>query len=98
MEQLQVERTRSDELLRKIEQAVTEAVQRNLDGLRKAIDRLEKSAYLQKTWLTLDEAARYADITTTTLREWREAGLPQSKVQGRIYIKRSDLDAFIGEH
>jgi hypothetical protein len=66
--------------------------------MSETVHRLAETAYLQKAWLTLGEAARYADITTTTLRSWRESGLPESRVEGRIYIKRSHLDAWFEEH
>jgi hypothetical protein len=66
--------------------------------MQETVYRLAEEAYLQKTWLTLKEAARYADITTTTLRSWRDSGLPESRVDGRIFIKRDHLDGWIGEH
>ena len=69
-----------------------------LQDMQQTIHRLADQAYLQKTWLTLNEAARYADITSTTLRAWRKNGLPEATVEGRIYIKREQLDAWIGEH
>lgn len=45
--------------------------------MKETIDRFTDMAYLQKDWLTLDEA-RYADITTATLREWRHEGFPEA--------------------
>jgi excisionase family DNA binding protein len=66
--------------------------------MNETVHRLAEQAYLQKTWLTLKEAARYAGITTTTLRSWRDGGLPESRVEGRIYIKRDHLDGWIEEH
>lgn len=95
MQRLEVENTTEDELRQQIERSAKEAVERGLREMRETIDRLTKMAYLQKDWLTLEEAARYADITTTKLRDWRENGLPESKVEGRIYIERDELDAFI---
>lgn len=97
MTELRVQDLTEDELLRQIESSATAAVQRELNSLRETISRLEQSAYLQKTWLTLKEAARYADITTATLREWREEGLRTAERGGWKYIKREDLDLFIGE-
>lgn len=66
--------------------------------MRETIDRFTKMAYLHKTCLTLRKAARYADITTTTLREWRRNGLPEAEVGGRTYIEREELDEFIAAH
>jgi len=98
MARLEVEHITEDELRQQIERSAREAVEMGLTEMRETIDRLTKMAYLQKDWLTLEEAARYADITTTTLREWREEGLPEAEVEGRIYIEREDLDDFIASH
>ncbi|MFO8099767.1 MAG: hypothetical protein R6T83_09145, partial [Salinibacter sp.] len=53
------------------------AVDAGLREMKETIDRFTDMAYLQKDWLTLDEA-RYADITTATLREWRHEGFPEA--------------------
>jgi len=98
MDRLEVEHTTEDELRRQIERSVKKAVKSRLEEMRESIDRFNKMACLHKTWLTLEEAAQYADITTKTLREWRDNGLPESEVEGRIYVKREDLDAFIESH
>jgi len=96
MNELRVQDLKKDELLRQVESSATQAVRRELQDLRETIDRLQQSAYLQKTWLTLKEAARYASISLQTLRDWREEGLPTAERGGRKYVKREKLDAFIG--
>jgi excisionase family DNA binding protein len=98
MERLEVEHTTEDKIRQQIERSAKEAVEMGLKEMRETIDRLTDMAYLQKDWLTLKEAARYADITTTTLREWRNNGLPEAEVGGRTYIEREELDAFIASH
>ena len=98
MERLEVQNTTEDELKPEIERCAKRAVEAGLREMRETIDRLTKMSYLHKDWLTLDEAARYADITTTTLRGWRENGLPEAEVGGRTYIEREELDAFIAAH
>lgn len=98
MERLEVENLSEDELLQEVERSARRAVEEGLEEMREAIARFNRNAYLNKTWLTLEEAARYADVTTTTLREWRSDGLPEAEVEGRIYIKREELDAFIASH
>jgi hypothetical protein len=55
-------------------------------------------AYLHKDWFTPEEAARYADVTATMLRDWRKNGLPKAKVGGRTYRRCEKLDAFIASH
>lgn len=98
MERLEIQNTTEDELRQQIERSAKQAVEMGLREMRETIDRLTDMAYLHKDWLTLAEAARYADITTTTLRDWRENGLGEAEVGGRTYIKREELDAFIASH
>ena len=69
-----------------------------MKDLREEVEKLRDSVYVSKTWLTLQEARRYVDVSRTTLRGWREKGLPEANAEGRVYIKREDLDAFIGLH
>lgn len=95
---LRVEKWTAEELRQLVERSAREAVEGGLREMRETIDRLNKVAYLYKDWLTLEEAAQYADITTATLREWRSNGLPEAEVQGRIYIERDKLDSFIASH
>jgi excisionase family DNA binding protein len=58
---------------------------------------LQDVSWVGKTWLTPKEAAAYADISTDTLRRWRDQGLSSRRRGQRVYIKRQDLDAFIAE-
>ena len=98
MERFEIEGMTADEFTRVVEQSASEAVDSRLADLKQVIHQLKNRLYLQKTWLTLEEAAKYADITTTTLREWRSRGLPESQVGGRTYVKREELDDFIAGH
>lgn len=98
MDRLEIENTTEDELRQQIERSAKRAVESGLREMRETVDRFTKMDYLHKTWLTLKEAARYVDITTTTLREWRQNGLQEAEVGGRTYIKREELDEFIAEH
>lgn len=98
MERLEIESTNTDELRQQIERSAKQAVESGLREMRETINRVTDLAYLNKTWLTLKEAARYGDITTTTLREWRRNGLEEAEVGGRTYIKREEIDEFIAAH
>ena len=98
MKRLEIENTTEDEFQRDIERSVNSAVQEALREMRETVQKLERQGYLLKNWLTLEEAARYADITTATLRGWRENGLEEAEVEGRIYIRREELDSFIASH
>lgn len=95
---LEVERTDREELTRDIERSAQAGIEAVLSPHTEALERFTYHAYLFKTWLSLDEAARYASISKRTLKTWRESGLPESCVRGSIYIKREDLDAFIADH
>jgi excisionase family DNA binding protein len=98
MNELRVQDLSREELLREVESAATEAVAAELQDLRQTIDRLRSTVYINKTWLSLEEAARYVSVSTTTLREWRNQGLKEANMDGRVYIRREDLDAFIASH
>ena len=69
-----------------------------MKDLREEVEKLRDSIYVSKTWLTLQEARCYVDVSRTPLRIWWEKGLPEANVEGRVYINREDLDAFIGSH
>jgi len=48
-------------------------------------------------WATIGKAARYADISTRTMRDWvKNDGLKHSRLKsGRIRIKYEWIDAFL---
>lgn len=46
-------------------------------------------------WMTRDEAAEYARVTTQTIDDWRKAGLPAAKPGRVVLIERQDLDDFL---
>lgn len=48
-------------------------------------------------WMTLDEAAAYARVTTRTIRRWRSVGLLRASkpAGGRALIDRDSLVDFI---
>jgi Ribonuclease G/E len=73
-------------LLREVESSATEAIRRELKDLREEVEKLRDSVYVSKTWLTLQEARRYVDVSRKTLCGWREKGLPEATVDGRGYI------------
>lgn len=44
-------------------------------------------------WLTRAEAARYAQVTTSTIDRWRRAGtIDTRRIGGRVLIHRASLD------
>jgi excisionase family DNA binding protein len=54
---------------------------------------------LDSPYLTVAEAADYARVHEKTIRHWMRDGLkyskPNKQQQGRVLIKRADLDAFL---
>ena len=46
-------------------------------------------------WLTIDQAAERAHVSTRTLYAYRRDGLPWSRIGGRVLIRRDDLDHWI---
>jgi len=83
MERLKVENTAEDELRQEIARSTRQAGEMGLKKLRDTIERFTKTAYLHKSWLTLEEAVGCANITTTTLREWRNSRIVVAEVGGR---------------
>lgn len=95
MQRLEVENLTQGEFQQHVERSVTRAVETGHCAMRQTIERFVKTAYLHKDWLTLKEAARYADITTAMFRDWRDSGLAEAEVEGRIYIEREAPDNVI---
>ena len=47
-------------------------------------------------WADIKNAAKYADVSATTMRAWLKQGLKHSRLPSRmIRIKYSDIDAFL---
>lgn len=61
------------------------------------LDAIEKLLTQQKTVFTLEEAAKYLDISSSTLYKMTSAGiLPFSKPNGKlIYFSKSSLDKWM---
>jgi excisionase family DNA binding protein len=52
-------------------------------------------------WLSLREVTRYVNVSERTLRSWIHApidALPACRVGGRILVRRSELDQWLGRH
>lgn len=56
---------------------------------------------MQYEWLTPAEAADYLRVTPQTLSKWRSRqvktipNIPYSKINQRVYYRKSDLDQFL---
>lgn len=52
-----------------------------------------------KKWLTNDEVIQYLGLSVPTLARYRRDGkLPYSRVGGRVYYKRVDVDALLSRN
>jgi hypothetical protein len=50
------------------------------------------------SWLRIQKAAEYADVSQRTIRRWFEDGLKHSRVRGVPYTSREWIDDFIASH
>lgn len=67
---------------------------------RDALDQARRDASVLKDYLTLDEVVEtYIDISKSTLEKWiKEKGLPLYKIDGKQFVKKVELYAFIDKH
>jgi len=52
-------------------------------------------------WLSLRQVTQYADVSERTVRAWIHAplnALPAVRVGGKLLVRRSELDAWLGRH
>jgi excisionase family DNA binding protein len=51
----------------------------------------------QPGYLSLEDAARYASVSTRTMKRWIKAGLPvyQGTIRGKVLIRPTDVDAYL---
>lgn len=52
-------------------------------------------------WLGLRQVTQYADVSERTVRAWIHASvdaLPAVRVGGKLLVRRSELDAWLGRH
>lgn len=77
--------------------AVLEAVQEVLPHVAENLEAPGSSEEPQPDpWLSNREASKYLDLSKSTLQRHREQEvLPYSKLEGKIYYRRSDLDAVL---
>ena len=52
-------------------------------------------------WLGLRQVTQYADVSERTVRAWIHASvdaLPAVRIGGKLLVRRSELDAWLGRH
>jgi excisionase family DNA binding protein len=60
---------------------------------------MQKTEKIGREWLGMREITEYADVSERTVRGWIHApidALPAVRVGGKILVKRSELDAWLG--
>jgi len=79
----------TSEIKETISRSVADAIQ-SVVGLSPNRDATEKA------WLSNREAAKYLNLSKTTLQRYRTSGvLPHSKLGGNIFYRRSDIEALL---
>lgn len=59
----------------------------------------QRTEKIGREWLGMREITEYADVSERTVRGWIHApidALPAVRVGGKILVKRSELDAWLG--
>ena len=86
-----------EELKAQIKGAVTEAL---IESRPRRDVRTAEATKPNRLWLTDRQARAYTSLSRASLQRYRRACLlPFSKVGGKIYYRREDLDAFLsGAH
>jgi len=59
------------------------------------------TARLDREWLSLRQLTEYASVSERTLRDWLHRAtdaLPAVRVDGKILVRRSEFDAWLGRH
>ena len=66
---------------------------------RQAIDQAKKDAAMMRDFLTINEIMEYfLEVSRGTLKRWIADGLPTYQIEGKLYIKKSELYAYIEKH
>jgi len=76
----------ADELSKLLTAAVADEIKKYQDSLR------------PKEWMTLKEAAIYANVAHNTFVKFRESGLKVAEVNGVKRVSRHEIDTFLQKH
>lgn len=53
---------------------------------------------VSKEWLSLSEAAKYADVSYNTFIKFRQMGLKVCEIDGIKRVSRKEIDRFLEQH
>lgn len=62
---------------------------------------MASAAQIDREWVSLRQLTEYAAVSERTLREWLHRpndSLPAVRVDGKILVRRSEFDAWLGHH
>ncbi len=66
------------------------------DAINSSSDIQKKDGVRPKPWMTNREAQAFYGLSKSTLQRYRNSGkLPFSKIGGRVYYKRSDIEILL---
>lgn len=51
-----------------------------------------------REYLSIEEVCKLMHISRNTLKNWIELGLPRYQIEGKQFIKRTELNNFISQH
>lgn len=57
-----------------------------------------EEASRQRELLTLEGAREHLDVSKTTLWNFRNRGMPEHAIGGKVYFIRSEIDEWVKEH
>lgn len=67
--------------------------------LREDLDKINKKIPANNSWLTIEEACKLLKISRRTMQTYRDEGLlGYSKVQGRVFIRLSDIEKMLNKY
>lgn len=73
-----------------IEDLITNVVNRTVQSVQQSLNFSE--------WMSLKEAAKYANVSYNTLMKFRLMGLKISEIDGVKRISKKEIDRFLEEH
>lgn len=73
-----------------IEDLITDVVHRTLQSIQQKFNYSE--------WMSLKEAAQYANVSYNTLMKFRVMGLKISEIEGVKRVSKKEIDRFLEQH
>src|SRR5687767_5119039 len=60
-------------------------------------NKMASVSMFQPGYLSMDRAAKYASVSTKTIKRWIQGGFPvyQGTVRGKVLIRPSDIDGYL---